>query len=43
MKDYVQWIVDVQSEYDPTDVDIRVEPKFYLNSRKPYDDGWCRP
>ena len=39
---YVDWVKKVQNE---TSIygDIRVEPKFYIPTGKPYDQNWCRP
>ena len=45
MDKYVTWVQDVQNEFD-SQVDVRVEPKFYIdcpNGGRPYDQGWCRP
>ena len=39
---YVDWVGVVQNKPDPN-VDVRVEPKFYIPSGDPYDGGWCRP
>lgn len=43
MKDYVNWVVIAQDQVDPNNIDVRIEPKFTLNDRKPYTGGWCRP
>jgi glucoamylase len=43
MEAYVQWVLNVQSETDPNQIDVRIEPKFYIPSGAPYDQGWCRP
>ena len=39
---YVGWVDNVQHQPDP-EVDVRVEPKFYIPTGQPYDGGWCRP
>jgi hypothetical protein len=43
MKDYVSWVIRMQSIQDPNNVDIRVEPKFMIPSGQPFSGGWCRP
>ena len=39
---YVGWVGFVQKQPDPNN-DVRIEPKFYIETGQPYDDGWCRP
>jgi len=43
MDSYLSWVLNVQSETDPNDIDVRTEPKYYLPDGEPYDGGWCRP
>lgn len=43
MDAYVQWVLRVQAESDPNNIDIRIEPKFNLPNGDPYTGGWCRP
>lgn len=39
---YAAWVGKVQQMPDANN-DVRIEPKFYIPSGKPYDGGWCRP
>ena len=43
MKSYVSWVLNVQSESDPNDIDIRTEPKFNLPHGDVFTEPWCRP
>lgn len=43
MSDYIQWVLNVQSEADPNNIDIRIEPKFNLPNGDVFTGGWCRP
>ena len=43
MDAYVQWVLRVQGESDPNNIDVRIEPKFNLPNGDPYTGGWCRP
>jgi glucoamylase len=43
LKNYVQWVLRVQSENDPNGIDVRTEPKFNLPNGDVYSGGWCRP
>ena len=43
MNEWIQWVLNVQSESDPHGIDVRVEPKFYLPNGGVYTGGWCRP
>ena len=43
MDAYVQWVLKVQSESDPNNIDVKIEPKFNLPNGDPYTGGWCRP
>lgn len=43
MQHFVQWVLKVQSETDPSGIDVRIEPKFELPNGEPYSGGWCRP
>eukprot|EP00828_Plagiopyla_frontata_P005121 TRINITY_DN11_c0_g1_i1.p1 TRINITY_DN11_c0_g1~~TRINITY_DN11_c0_g1_i1.p1 ORF type:complete len:716 (+),score=77.67 TRINITY_DN11_c0_g1_i1:203-2350(+) len=43
MSDYVQWVLTVQNEADPNNMDVRIEPKFFLPDGGVYTGGWCRP
>ena len=43
MNAYVGWVVRMQSEADPNNIDVKIEPKFNLPNGDPYTGGWCRP
>ncbi len=43
MKAYVQWVLRVQNEPDPNQIDVRIEPKFNLPDGSVYTGPWCRP
>jgi glucoamylase len=43
MQSYVQWVLKVQNQADPNNIDIRTEPKFTIPDGVPYTGGWCRP
>jgi len=43
MESYISWVLNVQSEDDPNDIDVRTEPKYYLPDGKVFDEAWCRP
>lgn len=44
MMHYLNWVRQAQNQNDPNGIDIRGEPKFYLNDYgKPYDKPWGRP
>ena len=43
MSDYIEWVITVQSEPDPNNIDIRTEPKFNLPNGDVFTGGWCRP
>ena len=43
MKNYVQWVLNVQNEKDPNNIDIRTEPKFNLPNGDVFTGDWCRP
>eukprot|EP00933_Yihiella_yeosuensis_P007859 TRINITY_DN11304_c0_g3_i1.p1 TRINITY_DN11304_c0_g3~~TRINITY_DN11304_c0_g3_i1.p1 ORF type:complete len:530 (-),score=95.91 TRINITY_DN11304_c0_g3_i1:57-1580(-) len=40
---YVQWVLKVQQQSDPHDIDIRTEPKYTIPDGKPFMGAWCRP
>ncbi len=42
LEKYADWVGVVQHKPDQN-VDVRIEPKFYIPSGDPYDGGWCRP
>ncbi len=42
MDSYVDWVEVVQHQPDEN-VDVRCEPKFYIETMMPYDGDWCRP
>ena len=41
-QDYVQWVVTVQTEKDPNNINVLGEPKFNPDASV-YSSGWCRP
>lgn len=43
MEAYTSWVLNVQSESDPNDIDVRTEPKYNLPDGDVYTGGWCRP
>eukprot|EP01035_Chromulina_nebulosa_P040951 gene40951-55347_t len=43
VKAYVQWVLKVQNEADPNNIDIRTEPKFELPNGEVFTGAWCRP
>lgn len=43
VSNYVQWIQKIQSEKDPNNIDIRIEPKYEIPSGQAYSGPWCRP
>lgn len=43
MQSYISWVLNVQGESDPHDIDVRTEPKYYLPDGAVYDGSWCRP
>mmetsp|Transcript_33419 Transcript_33419/g.93798 ORF Transcript_33419/g.93798 Transcript_33419/m.93798 type:complete len:571 (+) Transcript_33419:58-1770(+) len=43
MTKYTEWVLGVQGEVDPNNIDVRIEPKFEIPSGDPYTGGWCRP
>lgn len=43
MQSYAGWVNGTHHVYDPNGIDARIEPKFYIDSHKPYDGAWCRP
>jgi len=43
MQHYVQWVIKVQNQPDPHNIDIRTEPKYTIPDGKPFEGGWCRP
>jgi len=43
MQKYVNWVLKVQNQPDPNDIDIRSDPKYDLPSGVPNTDPWCRP
>jgi len=43
MEAYEGWVQHVQHVSDPNNIDVRVEPKFEIDSMTPYTGGWCRP
>ena len=42
MKSYMNWVHKAQFASDPNGIDIRGEPKFYVNGQC-YEKGWMRP
>ena len=40
---YTSWVLNVQSEEDPNDLDVRTEPKYMLPDGEVYTGAWCRP
>jgi glucoamylase len=41
--DYLKWIQFVQTQKDPNNLDIRIEPKYEIPSGTAYTGPWCRP
>ncbi len=40
---YVENISSILLLQPDANVDVRCEPKFYIETMMPYDGGWCRP
>ncbi len=40
---YAVWIKTIQSKVDPNNIDIRIEPKYYIPSGNAFTGAWCRP
>jgi glucoamylase len=40
---FVQWVVRVQNQPDPHNIDVRTEPKFNLPNGDVFTGSWCRP
>eukprot|EP00339_Tiarina_fusa_P018567 CAMPEP_0117057448 /NCGR_PEP_ID=MMETSP0472-20121206/39891_1 /TAXON_ID=693140 ORGANISM="Tiarina fusus, Strain LIS" /NCGR_SAMPLE_ID=MMETSP0472 /ASSEMBLY_ACC=CAM_ASM_000603 /LENGTH=403 /DNA_ID=CAMNT_0004774353 /DNA_START=253 /DNA_END=1461 /DNA_ORIENTATION=+ len=43
LQSYVGWVLNVQNEPDPNNIDVRVEPKYMLPYGDVYTGSWCRP
>lgn len=43
LQHYVQWVLKVQNQPDPHNIDIRTEPKYTIPDGKPFMGSWCRP
>lgn len=43
VKQYVSWVLNVHSEADPNNIDVRTEPKFELPAGNVFSGAWCRP
>jgi glucoamylase len=43
MHSFVQWVVRVQNQPDPHNIDVRTEPKFNLPNGDVFTGSWCRP
>lgn len=43
MHSWVQWVLRVQNQPDPHNIDVRVEPKFNLPNGDVFTGPWCRP
>lgn len=43
MDTWTQWVLRLQNEPDPNDIDVRIEPKFFLPNGSVYTGPWCRP
>jgi glucoamylase len=43
MASYAQWVVKSHDLSDPNNMDVRIEPKFFLPDGPVFDQGWCRP
>ncbi len=41
--DYLKWIQFVQTQKDPNNLDIRIEPKYEIPLGTAYTGPWCRP
>lgn len=40
---WVQWVLRVQNQGDPHNIDVRIEPKFNLPNGDVFNGPWCRP
>merc|ERR1711935_306687 len=43
MESYTNWVLKVQNQADPNNIDIRTEPKYTIPDGVPYTGAWCRP